>query len=354
MPLKRTKPKTHEAKPTATSELPAAFLAVSEEIRALAKALKVQLHQIYGGDPAETTGRLSALLFVKMFDVDAAKRAAFEISNTVIHRHKLVPPSHHECLSMQESFRWLEQTCGSKDKNPNELAEYAGLKPRLLEQVVDRSEQLPWLPRVTVGDAYLVMLLDHYLPTCFLELIDDLATTKSAEYRISGNLAYLLGRFTDAFRATKPVRINAIRISAFNEQIEQAHESLLKLLECIDLHRMPTKAHRVEIAINEEGRPTCSINGAPKEIGREIRTLCALALLRRKDSFSVNDFSKLYFGEIDGESDKRFDTCMAQVRPLRAAALGEGRRRLVGTMFVIEGGDDTCIERYLTEARARK
>jgi hypothetical protein len=83
-----------------------------------------------------------------------------------------------------------------------------------------------------------------------------------------------------------------------------------------------------------------------------MRTLAALALLSEKEQFIVDEFCELYFGETSGESHKRFNKCMSQLKEYGISAIprGKGSRKIEGSVFRVSAEPEKLKE-WLKGAR---
>jgi hypothetical protein len=194
----------------------------------------------------------------------------------------------------------------------------------------------------------IMMHLGDYLPADFAELVETLSESKLHYHSMTSIHAALSSLFRETFHG-----MQVTRSFCPIPKVTDAHEELEKLLSLINAAKQGTRPVLIEVDTVDDGGLTVRLDGVVfNNRGTIMRTLAALALLSEKEQFIVDEFCELYFGETSGESHKRFNKCMSQLKEYGISAIprGKGSRKIEGSVFRVSAEPEKLKE-WLKGAR---
>ncbi|MEI7775873.1 MAG: hypothetical protein WCK17_13980, partial [Verrucomicrobiota bacterium] len=292
-----TGPKQTEAKSPAVEEPigPApkgkVFFRCTSEIKDLARSLKGQYHELFKKESwsmADTQGELVAITYR---DKDDAKEASVEITRFGNFLSAHFPDSVKGYGSeRQEHHNRLIKVFAEQDNSQSEQ------KP---VEKSGRSTEAPMVVLLAASET-VFSFAGIYVPAELTPFIDEITNLVSDIYAGEVKFANLLAEFARSFARINPqtFRIISSTDNGLREKLQAGHEGLVKLVGLLERNLPKPGPTEVKIIKVKNGEYSALVDGVEKK-GADIRTLITLALLRKQETFTVEQFMNLYAGASD-------------------------------------------------------
>lgn len=190
------------------------------------------------------------------------------------------------------------------------------------------------------------------------EALEDVAHTSHEHVGVEAGVIRLASKIAAAFRSESIVRIELVsdgeaeagggRDSMLRkrfDELRKCHPALAKaLMDAV----VPEEALRIAVTVGNLGRLNVEVNGEPIEFGKKnspLKALLILALFRRRERFSVEDFAKSYVGEVVADSlpGKIFSNAIRELEKVVGAFAVEkhtAERSVPGIVFTQAPSDE--------------
>lgn len=190
------------------------------------------------------------------------------------------------------------------------------------------------------------------------EALEDAAHTDHEHVEAEAGVIPLALKLAAAFRSEAIVRIELVSDGeaevgvGWNPVLRQQFDDLRKCqaayAKALRDAVVPETALRVAVTGENLGGFSVEVNGKPKEFGKKnspLKALLILALFRRRERFSVEDFAKLYVGKVEAGSlpGKTFSNAIRELKQVVGAFAVEkftAERSVPGIVFTQAPSDE--------------
>lgn len=208
------------------------------------------------------------------------------------------------------------------------------------------------LPNSETSGLLVLMRLEFFRPDVFSELLSDLLNTEAATIPLPADKRELAEQYLEAF-GIPFIRFDLCAaegtdpdtVAQLERTLADSQKKLVVFLKRL-MESLPSRNdHRVII----HGTNDFEVDGEQKQFkGAALRALLALALLREKGEFHVDDFAKLYNGKKPVEARHDFDNgfnALKKELPKIARKASENNRTISGIKFRLLINDAVITER---------
>ena len=194
------------------------------------------------------------------------------------------------------------------------------------------------------------------------EALEDVAHTSREHVEVDVGVVPLATKVGAAFRPENIVRIELLSDSEAeigtggNSVLRRRFDEVWKcqafFAKALKDAVVPEEALRIAVTVGNLGRLSVEVNGEPIEFGKKnspLKALLILALFRRRERFSVEDFAKLYVGQAEAGSlpGKIFSNAIRELEKVVGAFAVEkhtAERSVPGIVFTQAPSDEHLRE----------
>lgn len=204
-----------------------------------------------------------------------------------------------------------------------------------------------------LDEVWLNFWYKYFLPDAFDTVMQDVAGTERSTIPAPSDIPALakacLAAYGSGFIRMDLVVYEGVDrsvVDSLTESLRLAQTRLIKFLQQLKSCLADPKVHRVVIL----GADRFEVDGVPKEFtGAALRALLALALLRTRSEFRLEDFARFYHGGDTSDARTDFDNAMKALKKelpnIAAQTPSQNHRSILGIKFLVDIRDDAMVKR---------